>query len=141
MRIVYLTSCIKLNWREDLPIAIPKSKCMISLFHLYQHHCLTFALQNFHGWSKCLIECVALCHVCSIIWRSIKGFNEILTIWPAWPTHPLLQLIEQCALHCPNESESIQERFPTSSSQVTFQLNTCTATHDSIRFLASLVLT
>ena len=35
-------------------------------------------------------------------------------------THPLLQLIEQCALHCPNESESIQERFPTSSSQVTF---------------------
>ena len=98
-----------------------KSKCKIFLISFKsRHHCLTFVLQNFHGWSKCLIECVALCHVCSIIWTSIKGFNEILTIWPAWPTHPLLQLIEQCALHCPNESESIQERFPTSSSQVTF---------------------
>ena len=57
-----------------------KSKCKIFLISFKsQHHCLTFVLQNFHGWSKCLIECVALCHVCSIIWRSIKGFNEILT--------------------------------------------------------------
>ena len=59
-----------------------KSKWKIFLISFKsRHHCLTFVLQNFHGWSKCLIECVALCHVCSIIWRSIKGSNEILTFW------------------------------------------------------------
>ena len=64
-------------------IFILKSKCIISFISFKSTSLsITFPLQYFHGWSICLIECLALCHVCSIIWRSIEGLNETLTIWP-----------------------------------------------------------